>query len=159
MRDSSRLVFHIVFPFREFLMNPIETEEQENAYHEICDYLDSVHMEIPDELEDYLDSLNTLDSQEIFLNTRDALSDVIDNPENWLVNHKEIIERYLKFQDTEEYRNSDGAKLKEVFKRFNQEKGYNSVFIPAMRKLSPAYDEYVLKLQKADQAFSQRYQQ
>ena len=75
--------------FREFLMNPIETEEQENAYHEICDYLDSVHMEIPDELEDYLDSLNTLDSQEIFLNTRDALSDVIDNPENWLVNHKE----------------------------------------------------------------------
>ena len=116
-------------------------------------------MEIPDELEDYLDSLNTLDSQEIFLNTRDALSDVIDDPENWLVNHKEIIERYLKFQDTEEYRNSDGAKLKEVLKRFNQEQGYNSVFIPAMRKLSPAYDEYVLKLQKADQAFSQRYQQ
>ena len=145
--------------FREFLMNPIETEEQENAYHEICDYLDSVHMEIPDELEDYVDSLNTLDSQEIFLNTRNALSDVIDDPENWLVNHKEIIERYLKFQDTEEYRNSDGAKLKEVLKRFNQEQGYNSVFIPAMRKLSPAYDEYVLKLQKADQAFSQRYQQ
>lgn len=55
--------------------------------------------------------------------------------------------------------NSDGAKLKEVLKRFNQEQGYNSVFIPAMRKLSPAYDEYVLKLQKADQAFSQRYQQ
>ena len=145
--------------FREFLMNPIETEEQENAYHEICDYLDSVHMEIPDELEDYLDSLNTLDSQEIFLNTRDALSDVIDDPENWLVNHKEIIERYLKFQDTEEYRNSDGAKLKEVLKRFNRERGYDSVFIPAMRKLSPAYDEYVLKLQKADQAFSQSYQQ
>ena len=99
--------------FRKFLMNPIETEEQENAYHEICDYLDSVHMEIPDELEDYLDSLNTLDSQEIFLNTRNALSDVLDDPENWLINHKEIIERYLKFQDTEEYRNSDGAKLKE----------------------------------------------
>ena len=39
--------------------------------------------------------------------------------------------------------NSDGAKLKEVLKRFNQEQGYNSVFIPAMRKLSPAYDEYV----------------
>ena len=58
-------------------------------------------MEIPDELEDYLDSLNTLDSQEIFLNTRNALSDVLDDPENWLINHKEIIERYLKFQDTE----------------------------------------------------------
>lgn len=93
--------------FREFLINPIETEEQENAYHEICDYLDSVQLEIPDALEDYLDSLNTLDSQEIFLNTRNALSDAIDDPENWLVNHKEIIEQYLEFQQTEEYQNSD----------------------------------------------------
>ena len=99
-RESVIDRFMIAFPgfwgnylslhFREFLMNPIETEEQENAYHEICDYLDSVHMEIPDELEDYLDSLNTLDSQEIFLNTRNALSDVIDDPENWLVNHRAV---------------------------------------------------------------------
>ncbi|MGN0363660.1 MAG: hypothetical protein ACI4ET_12555 [Bilifractor sp.] len=88
-----------------------------------------------------------------------ALSDVIDDPENWLVNNKEIIEQYLEFQQTEEYQNSDGAKLKKVLKKFNQEQGYNSVFIPAMRKLSPAYDEYFLKLQKADRAFSQRYQQ
>ena len=26
--------------FREFLLDPIETQEQENAYYEICDYLD-----------------------------------------------------------------------------------------------------------------------
>lgn len=145
--------------FREFLINPIETEEQENAYHEICDYLDSVQLEIPEALEGYLDSLNTLGSREIFLNTRNALSDAIDDPENWLVNHKEIMEQYLEFQQTEEYQNSDGAKFKKVLKKFNQEHGYNSVFIPAMRKLSPSYDEYVLRLQKADQVFSQRYQQ
>ena len=145
--------------FREFLINPIETEEQENAYHEICDYLDSVQLEIPEALEGYLDSLNTLDSREIFLNTRNALLDAIDDPENWLVNHKEIMEQYLEFQQTEEYQNSDGAKFKKVLKKFNQEQGYNSVFIPAMRKLSPSYDEYVLRLQKADQVFSQRYQQ
>ena len=145
--------------FREFLWNPIETEEQENAYHEICDYLDSVQLEIPDELEDYMDALNTLDSQEAFLNTRTALSDAIDDPENWLVNNKEILEQYLEFQKTVEYQNSDGAKLKELLKKFNQEQGYNSIFIPAMRKLSPAYGEYILKLQKVDKIFSRKYRE
>lgn len=36
---------------------------------------------------------------------------------------------------------------------------YNSIFISAMRKLSPAYNEYVLMLRQADKAFSQYYQQ
>ena len=106
-----------------------------------------------------MDALNTLDSQEAFLNTRTALSDAIADPENWLVNNKEILEQYLEFQKTVEYQNSDGAKLKELLKKFNQEQGYNSIFIPAMRKLSPAYDEYILKLQKVDKIFSRKYRE
>ena len=43
--------------------------------------------------------------------------------------------------------------MKELLKRFNQEKGYNSIIIPAVRRLSPVYDEYLIKLQKADQIF------
>ena len=106
-----------------------------------------------------MDALNTLDSQEAFLNTRTALSDAIADPENWLVNNKEILEQYLEFQKTVEYQNSDGAKLKELLKKFNREQGYNSIFIPAMRKLSPAYDEYILKLQKVDKIFSRKYRE
>lgn len=60
---------------------------------EICDYPDSVQLEIPDELEDWMDALNTQDRQEIFLNTGTVLLDVIDDQENWLVNNKEIVEQ------------------------------------------------------------------
>lgn len=149
---------YLSFHFREFLLDPIETEEQENAYHEICDYLDSVQLEIPDELEDYVDALNTWVCQKIFLNTKNALSDAIDDPENWLMHNKDIVEQYLEFQKTAAYQDSDGAKLEELLRKFNQDQGYNSIFIPAMRKLSPAYDEYMLKLQVADKAFSRQYQ-
>ena len=75
------------------------------------------------------------------------------------MNNKEILEQYLEFQKTVEYQNSDGAKLKELLKKFNREQGYNSIFIPAMRKLSPAYDEYILKLQKVDKIFSRKYRE
>ena len=41
----------------------------------------------------------------------------------------------------------------ELLKRFNEEQGYNSIFIPAMRRLSPAYDAYLTKLHEADRVF------
>ena len=147
---------YLALHFQQFLQEPIQTTEQEKAYLEICNYLDNVQFEIPDELDDYMDTLNTQNCQKIYLNTSTALSYAIDNPENWLVNNKEIVEQYLEFQKTAEYQNSDGAKLKELLKKFNEEQSYNSFFIPAMRKLSPAYNEYIQKLQKADKAFLQQ---
>ena len=74
------------------------------------------------------------------------------------MHNKDIVEQYLEFQKTAAYQDSDGAKLEELLRKFNQDQGYNSIFIPAMRKLSPAYDEYMLKLQVADKAFSRQYQ-
>ena len=34
--------------------------------------------------------------------------------------HQEIIDQYLAFQKTDEYRNSPGARLKELLTQFNQ---------------------------------------
>ena len=145
--------------FGQFLQDPVRSNDQENALREICDYLDSVRLEIPEELTDYLDEMNSETSRQVFRKADAALSVAVDDPENWLTNNKEIIDQYLEFQKTDEYKNSPGAKLKELLKRFNQEKGYNSIFIPAMRRLSPAYDEYLMKLQNADRIFLQQYQQ
>lgn len=145
--------------FGQFLQDPVRTNDQEIALHEICEYLDSVQLEIPEELKDCLDEMNFEANRQMFHKVDATLSEVVDDPENWLKNNKEIIDQYLEFQKTDEYQNSPGAKLKELLKRFNQEKGYNSIFIPAMRRLSPAYDEYLMKLQKADQIFLQQYQQ
>lgn len=144
---------YLSFHFGKFLQEPVRNKVQENALREVCKYLDDIQIEIPEELEGYLDEMNSEAGHQVLLKADSALSDAVNNPENWLKSNREIIEEYLRFQKTAEYQNSPGAKLKELLTEFNREQGYNSVFIPAMRRLSPAYDEYIIKLQNADKIF------
>lgn len=145
--------------FGAFLQEPVQTEEQENAYREICEYLDGVQFEIPEELESCLDEMNTASGMDMFHETDAALNEAVEDPESWLKNNREIVEQYLRLRETAEYQNTPGARLTELLRRFNEEQGYNTIFIPAMRRLSPAYDEYMKKLLKANQVFLQQYQQ
>lgn len=145
--------------FGQFLKDPVKTAEQEDAWRTVCDYLDSVQLEIPEDLENCLDEMNTEPSEDIFRKTNEALLNAVNDPHSWMKNNKEMIERYLELSQTDEWRNSPGAKLRELLTKFNQEQGYNTVFIPAMRKLSPAYDEYWQMLQKANEVFSRQYRQ
>ncbi len=150
---------YLALHFGQFLQQPVRTKDQENALREICEFLDGVQFEIPEELENVFDEINTETTRQIFRKTEAALSDAVDDPENWLKNNKEIIDQYLELQKTAEYQSSPAAKMKELLKKFTREQGYNRIFIPAMRRLSPAYDAYLLKLQKADQVFSHQYRQ
>ena len=145
--------------FGRFLQEPVRTKDQENALHEICEYLDGVKFEIPQELENELDEMDGGTGCLVQCKADEALSEVVNDPEGWLKNNQEIIDRYLEFQKTDEYRNSPGFRMMELLREFNQDNGYNTVFIPAMRRLSPAYDEYMSKLQKADQVFTHQYRQ
>ena len=148
---------YLALHFGQFLQEPVRTGDQEKALREVCDYLDSVQLEVPEELKDCLDEMDTDIGRQAADQTDAALSEAAEDPEGWLKNNREIIDQYLEFQKTAEYRNSPGAKLKELIREFNEEQGYNSVFIPAMRRLSPAYDEYLAKLEKADRIFMQQF--
>ena len=148
---------YLALHFGQFLQEPVRTGDQEKALREVCDYLDSVQLEVPEELKDCLDEMDTDIGRQAADQADAALSEAAEDPEGWLKNNKEIIDQYLEFQKTAEYRNSPGAKLKELIRKFNEEQGYNSVFIPAMRRLSPAYDEYLAKLEKADRIFMQQF--
>ncbi len=144
--------------FGHFLRDPIRTKDQENALREICEYLDGVEFEIPEDLESEFDEINSDTGRMVQKKAEGALAEAVKDPEGWLKNNKEIIDQYNEFQKTDAYRNSAGFRLMELMRKFNQDKGYNAVFIPAMRRLSPAYDEYMIKLQKADQVFLRQYQ-
>lgn len=150
---------YLALHFGQFLQEPVRTGDQEKALREVCDYLDSVQLEVPEELKDCLDEMDTDIGRQAADQADAALSEAAEDPEGWLKNNKEIIDQYLEFQKTAEYRNSPGAKLKELIREFNEEQGYNSVFIPAMRRLSPAYDEYLVKLEKADRIFMQQFRE
>lgn len=148
---------YLALHFGQFLQEPVRTGGQEKALREVCDYLDSVQLEVPEELKDCMDEMDTDIGRQAADQADAALSEAAEDPEGWLKNNREIIDQYLEFQKTAEYRNSPGAKLKELIREFNEEQGYNSIFIPAMRRLSPAYDEYLAKLEKADRIFMQQF--
>ena len=150
---------YLALHFGQFLQEPVRTGDQEKALREVCDYLDSVQLEVPEELKDCLDEMDTDIGRQAADQADAALSEAAEDPEGWLKNNREIIDQYLEFQKTAEYRNSPGAKLKALIREFNEEQGYNSVFIPAMRRLSPAYDEYLAKLEKADRIFMQQFRE
>ena len=150
---------YLALHFGQFLQEPVRTGDQEKALREVCDYLDSVQLEVPEELKDCLDEMDTDIGRQAADQADAALSEAAEDPEGWLKNNREIIDQYLEFQKTAEYRNSPGAKLKELIREFNEEQGYNSVFIPAMRRLSPAYDGYLAKLEKADRIFMQQFRE
>ncbi|MCR5794925.1 MAG: MerR family transcriptional regulator [Solobacterium sp.] len=145
--------------FGRFLQDPVRTEEQGNALHDVCEYLDSVKFEIPVDLENELDEMDSDTGRMVQHKADEALAEAVNDPEGWLKNNKEIIDRYLEFQKTDEYRSAPVFRLLELLRTFNQDSGYNTVFIPAMRRLSPAYDAYMNRLQEADQAFSRQYLQ
>ena len=140
-----------------FLQEPVRTEEQEDALREIFEFLDGVRLEVPEEMKTMFEEMDSEAVRQVLRETDTALSAAVEDPETWMKDHQEIIDQYLAFQKTDEYRNSPGARLKELLTQFNQEQGYNRVFIPAMRRLSPAYDAWIVMLQKADQVFSDRY--
>lgn len=144
--------------FSRFLEEPIKTEEQEEAYNTIIDFLDSIN---PPELPH--DILNEIDEALDFW-TDDQIEEIennklqsIENPEKFLMDYSEEIKKYQDFKDSDEYLSSSYGILMETMKAFGESSGYNDIFIPAMRKLSPSYDKYYENLLKANEVFLEKF--
>ncbi len=134
----------ICLHFAHFLKEPIRTEEQLSAYEEIVDFLDKVpDLTFPKDLEVYLDeatkdiSINKMN--EMIMNTQHSMR----NPDEFLAEHEEFIENYLAYKQSEEYKSSQVYHMSEMLKEFNNSNGYYDLFIPAMKRLSPSYSEYL----------------
>ena len=70
---------------------------------------------------------------------------------------KEAMEAYLSIRQSPAYQATPGFRLMMEMKKLNQQNGYNDVFLPAMRKLSPAYEAYYQKLLLANEALLKAY--
>lgn len=144
--------------FGRFLNSKLETEEQKEAYKTIIKFLDEVEsFDIPKDLQSIIDtitlSVNDLDLQ----NISDAMKDAVYDFEKYYEENKEVLEQYIEYKKTEEYKKSDAARLMELFRRFCETSGYYDIFIPAMRKLSPEYNDYYIKLIKANEKFLEKH--
>jgi len=144
--------------FSRFLNEPIQSETQQSAYETIISFLDSVPlMDMPKDLEDYLiegtKHIGTEQITEMLEQTKKSM----ENPDAFLSNNKEMLEQYLSYKQSDEYKNSPACRLMKLMKKFNSKNGYNNVFIPAMKQLSNSYSEYYRQMEIANEKLLAQY--
>ena len=148
--------------FSRYLTEPIETEEQKDAFQEIIEFFDNVpDMTIPIHLQEYLDQYLELYSGEegtekinsILQGKQDAMQDI----NAFVDDNKEILDAYHSFKQTEEYKSSPAYQVMELMKEFCSSNGYYDVFIPAMRRLSPLYNQYYEQMLRANEEFIKKH--
>ena len=118
-------------------------------------------MAIPIHLQEYLDQYLELYSgvegtekiNSILQEKQDAMQDI----NAFVDNNKEILDAYHNFKQTEEYKSSPAYQFMELMKEFCSSNGYYDVFIPAMRRLSPLYNEYYEQMLRANEEFIKKH--
>jgi len=144
--------------FAPYLNERIVTDEQQDAFETIIDFLDGVNIVIPDDLKEYLDdAAKTIDLVDVSKKAAASVATAIQDPEQYLKDNREVLERYEEIKASDAYKNTPGYRFQELFAQLNRENGYNDVFIPAMRRLSSSYREYYEKLLKANEVFLKSY--
>ena len=148
--------------FSRYLTGKVETEEQKKAFHQIIEFFDRVpEIRLPDDLREYLDACMEEDSgEEETERLRRVLQEqeyALQNLDEFVRNHKKVLDDYQKYRQTEEYQNSPACRLMETMKQICAANGYDDTFIPAMRKLSPLYNEHYEQLLKANEQFTKSY--
>ena len=148
--------------FSRYLTGKIETSEQLQAFKEIIDFFDSVpDFDIPKDLQEYLDEYLDEYSNDAGI---EKINLIIQEKEKSLKNIDEFVERnriileeYKEYKKTDTFKNSPANRFMMLMKQFCSTNGYYEKFIPAMRKLSPLYNEYYEQMLAADEQFTKNY--
>jgi len=149
---------YISLNFSRYLTGKIETKDQMKAFEEIIEFFDNApDMELPDDLKEYLDEYldiysgeqGTEQIQQILENQKQAYQNI----DKFVEENKEVLDEYYRIRQTEEFKQTPGYRFMELMKEFCQTTGYYDVFIPAMRRLSPVYNEYYEQMLEANEVF------
>lgn len=144
--------------FSRFLNEPIKTDEQQAAYDEIINFLDNAPiLEFPKDLEDFFIECTKNISTQTIAEMNEKTKQSIENPEAFLSHNKEMLDWYLEYKQSDDYKNSPACKIQEILKKFNNTSGYYDIFIPAMKKLSTSYLEYYKQLEIANEKLLLKY--
>lgn len=144
--------------FSQFLDEAVITADQQSAYDKIVFFLDNVpKLNLTEELQDYLiestKHINTQNMSEMIKSMK--LS--IENPEEFISTNKEILDEYLAYKQSNEYKNSPVFKIQALLKEFNQTSGYYDVLIPMMKQLSSSYAYYCSQMEIANEKLLAQY--
>lgn len=149
---------YICLHFSRFLNEPIVTENQRKAYGRVLDFLDRVPaMEMSKEVEEYFEESTKHISREQIDTMLDQMQESVENPKAFLSENEEILKEYLAYKQSEEYKKSPAYQLEIWLQKFNSTSGYDEVFLPALKELSPSYAAYCKKLEEANEILLKEY--
>lgn len=144
--------------FAHFLSSPIKTPMQLKAYETIVRWLDALPpLELPDDLKAFLNETTADICTDTAEEMQASLLQASNDPSAYFEMHEDQIRTYMELRETEEYRSSPAARLMQTMKDFQQQHGYEDVFIPAMERLSPEYAAYRSRLKAADEVFEKKF--
>lgn len=143
--------------FAPYLDEPVTAGKQQEAFETILSFLDQVDFDIPDDLRNYMDEITEDYDKTRIEEIYSGLNSAIRNMEVFLEDNQQTIESYMACRQSEEYKATQLYRLEEAMRRFNRTSGYNDIFIPAMRRLSGAYDEYQKALEEANEKLLMKY--
>jgi len=153
--------FYVSMHFGRFLNGTIETGDQRKAYDAIVQYLDHVDLYLPAELSEFLEAFFTAstksDAVEMEEKTNGRMHEMLTDTEGYLERNHEQIEQYINYKNSEEYKNSEAAKIQRFMLDFQKESGYQEVFIANMKILSPSYAAYLKKVEAANEIMLKKY--
>lgn len=137
--------------FHFYLQNEIENATQKEALDTIIEWIDHTEpLQLSENekalLETYSTLMNVEDMQQIIHTKQENVTHF----ESFLQENKEIIKQYMEYKESDAYKKTDAYVIQQLLKKFCENSGYNEIFIPAMRKLSPSYESYYQKLLYAD---------
>lgn len=142
--------------FAPYLNDPILTDEQQKAFDTIIRFLDGVDFDIPVHLKKHLDEIFNIDA-EMVEHISNSVNAAVHEPEKYMADNHALIERYMAYKQSQEYRATPAYHLERMLRQFNRMSGYNDIFIPAMCQLSKSYQNYYKALSKADEKFAGKY--
>lgn len=142
--------------FGRFLHERADRPEQEQAYAEIVDFLDNA--ELPTETEQLLEQLVPRMASEDIEQMEQAFLEALDDPERYMADHQDSLERYIAHRTSEEYLSSPAHQLRQALLEFQHNSGYDT-FIANLKIVSPSYCEYADKLKKANELLLEKYPQ
>lgn len=146
--------------FGQFLNENIDSEEKEEAYSKIVNFLDGIsNINITAELEEYLESYFTIMEKTDMEKINSHLLNAVEDIDNYISSNKKSLEEYIEIRNSEEFKSSPAYKFQQLLLDFQQSNGYYEIFIPNLKILSPSYSEYADKLQEANKLFIEKYPQ
>ena len=146
--------YYFLHHFLPFLQGRMETVEQKEAYEAICEYWDNTEIKIPM----FMRIFNWISYRFCPEVSAESMSDKMNAQMSLYLDADETQYEKLKKKVLDGYRMKRKMRFHPVYisqRKFMQElqdKGYNDIFIPNMKKLSPDYKKY----QEALMAVNQR---